>query len=235
MTRRKRRHQENRRKIGILVFCCAAILMGGFAGYKFARVPGLFKDSAGASPVIPDQGAMAGQDGNTVGPNALLASAPVLEGAATGRGILAANITNENATAQDDAAIGTGKIKISFDGTSDPSMEWDFAPNQAAMIVPLGENRLAFYAARNRSDRVVTGEAAYRVTPVEAGRYVSKLACFCFDSQRLEPGENVDMPISFFVDPAITEDPALRGLTEIKLSFAFYAVAPQTGQKPGPG
>ncbi|WP_168173704.1 cytochrome c oxidase assembly protein [Thalassospira sp. TSL5-1] len=202
--------------------------MGGFAGYKFALVPGLFDGGSGANPVLLDaQGAMAGADRNNIGANALLAAGPVVDGAAMGRVILARDKTNEKATARDDAAIGAGKIKVSFDGTSDPSMDWDFAPEQAAMMVPLGENRLAFYAAHNRSDRVVTGEAAYSVTPVAAGRYVSKLACFCFDAQRLEPGQNVDMPISFFVDPAITEDPALRGLTEIKLSFAFYAVTAQ--------
>lgn len=238
MARRKRRNQENRGKVWAWIFCCVAILIGGFAGYRFALVPGLFDGSSGANPALQNaqdvhdrKEVTVGKDEYTSGANALLAARPALGGAAMGRVITVRSKTNENATAQDTAAAGSGKIKISFDGTSDPSMDWDFAPEQAAMVVPLGENRLAFYAARNRSNRVVTGEAAYSVTPVEAGRYVSKLACFCFDEQRLEPGQNVDMPISFFVDPAITEDPALRGLTEIKLSFAFYAVAAQRGSE----
>ncbi|WP_245881152.1 cytochrome c oxidase assembly protein [Thalassospira marina] len=215
-----------------MIFWFAAIVAGGFAGYKFALVPGLFDDGPGISPVagtaqdaLPAKAAqadVAGADGKITGANAPKGATPLGE-APSGRVMPASVKTNEKATAPD-AAVGTGKIKISFGGTSDPSMDWDFAPEQASMIVPLGENRLAFYAARNRSDRVVTGEAAYSVTPLEAGQYVSKLACFCFDAQRLEPGQNVDMPISFFVDPAIAEDPALRGLTEIKLSFAFYAV-----------
>jgi cytochrome c oxidase assembly protein subunit 11 len=197
MTRRKRKNQENRRKIGGWIFCAAAILVGGFIGFKVASAPGLFADGAGAMHESP-------------------ASAAGLALAAPG------GITRVSATTGTDVQART--ITVSFDGTSDPSMDWEFAPEQASMTVPLGENRMAFYAARNKSDKVVTGEAAYSVSPVEAGRYVNKLACFCFDEQRLSPGQNVDMPISFFVDPAIADDPALQDLSEIKLSFAFYAV-----------
>jgi cytochrome c oxidase assembly protein subunit 11 len=210
MTRRKRRNPENRRKILGWIFCIAAILTGGFVGFKMASVPGLF--DGGASD---EQGERAG-DGGIV----LAASARPVEGTVANHII--------PVSAPQNGAVAQGMIKVSFDGTSDPEMNWEFAPEQASMTVPLGENRLAFYAARNMSDKAVTGEAAYSVTPVEAGRYVNKLACFCFDAQRLAPGQYVNMPISFFVDPAIADDPALRDLSDIKLSFAFYAVKTAT-------
>ncbi|WP_158091180.1 cytochrome c oxidase assembly protein [Thalassospira mesophila] len=199
-----------------MIFCLAAILVGGFVGFKVASSLGL-RSTNGADV--------------TIGEITPALATPATPAAASGTGgnaqvvqVGGAAMETTGLAGSNNAPVRAKTIKISFGASSDPAMDWEFAPEQASMTVALGENKMAFYAAHNLSNKVVTGEAAYSVTPVEAGRYVNKLACFCFDAQRLAPGENVDMPISFFVDPAIADDPALRDLSEIKLSFAFYAV-----------
>lgn len=121
-----------------------------------------------------------------------------------------------------DGAVAQKTIDIAFTGDIESNLPWRFAPEQKKMTVALGENRMAFYSAENVSDETITGQAAYSVSPIEAGMYVNKLACFCFNEQRLEPGQQTDMPISFFVDPAIADDPAMRDVKTITLSFTFY-------------
>lgn len=119
-------------------------------------------------------------------------------------------------------------ITVRFNADVDPKLPWGFRPAQRAMEVRIGEQNLAFYEAVNRADRPVVGSATYNVTPHQAGYYFSKIACFCFDEQTLQPGEAVEMPVSFFVDPAILDDPDARDLREITLSYTFFLRAEAT-------
>lgn len=113
-------------------------------------------------------------------------------------------------------------IKIRFDGSTAPGMPWEFKPAVNTMTVRIGENAIAFYEAYNPTDRVVAGTASYNVTPYAAGGYFSKIACFCFTEQILQPGERVEMPVSFFVDPEIVKDAEGKYVHEITLSYTFY-------------
>jgi cytochrome c oxidase assembly protein subunit 11 len=96
------------------------------------------------------------------------------------------------------------------------------------MEVRLGERSLAFYAATNRSEHPIVGQATYNITPFKAAPYFSKIACFCFDEQTLQPGEAVDMPVSFYVDPAIASDPDTRDVHTITLSYTFFLLEDET-------
>jgi cytochrome c oxidase assembly protein subunit 11 len=113
-------------------------------------------------------------------------------------------------------------ITVRFAATTDRALPWRFQAEQTAMTVRLGEEGLAFYSAANRSDTPVTGVSVYNVTPEKVGRYFHKVACFCFDEQTLTPGQRVDMPVAFWVDPRIAEDPNTRDVTTITLSYTFY-------------
>jgi len=113
-------------------------------------------------------------------------------------------------------------VTIRFDANVAHGLSWKFQPVQQTMDVKIGENTLAFYHAENTSDRPVTGTATFNVTPEIAGSYFNKIECFCFTEQHLEPGESVDMPVSFFIDPAIVEDDIAGHLTQITLSYTFY-------------
>ncbi len=97
-------------------------------------------------------------------------------------------------------------------------------PAQLDMKVKLGEQTIAHYRATNTTDRHLTGTAVFNVTPGEAGVYFNKIQCFCFTEQTLKPGESVDMPVVFFVDPAIAEDPDASSIDTITLSYTFYPV-----------
>ena len=134
-------------------------------------------------------------------------------------------VTGYNGTVQTgDAAPGATNrtINIRFAGLTDRNLPWAFGPDQASMTVRLGEEGLAFYSAQNRAETPVTGVSVYNVTPEKVGRYFHKVACFCFDEQTLTPGQRVDMPVSFWVDPRIAEDPNTRDVTTITLSYTFY-------------
>jgi cytochrome c oxidase assembly protein subunit 11 len=115
-------------------------------------------------------------------------------------------------------------IEVRFNADVDPGLPWLFQPEQRQVVVRLGEQHLAFYRAKNRSDRPITGQAVYNVTPDKAGAYFDKIACFCFTEQVLQPGEEVDMPVSFFVDPALLDDPNAREVKTITLSYTFFMV-----------
>lgn len=114
------------------------------------------------------------------------------------------------------------KITIRFDTTVSPKLKWKFAPVQRTMTVKIGENRLAFFKAVNVSDHTIVGTASFNVTPEAAGSYFNKIQCFCFTEQRLAAGQSADMPVSFFVDPAIVDDPDARDIQEITLSYTFF-------------
>ncbi len=113
-------------------------------------------------------------------------------------------------------------ITVRFAATTHPGLPWRFQPEQTAMTVRLGEEGLAFYSAANRAETPVTGVSLYNVTPEKVGRYFHKVACFCFDEQTLTPGQRVDMPVSFWVDPRIAEDPNTRDVTTITLHYTFF-------------
>lgn len=113
-------------------------------------------------------------------------------------------------------------IQIRFDASTAEGMPWTFKPMQRTMTVRIGENALAFYEAYNPTSRTVGGTASYNVTPDAAGGYFAKIACFCFTEQVLKPGERVEMPVSFFVDPEILKDREGKFVKEITLSYTFY-------------
>ena len=114
-------------------------------------------------------------------------------------------------------------ITIRFDANV-MGLAWEFEPVVRTMRVKIGENALAFYRATNTSDRVLTGAASFNVSPDVTGGFFNKLACFCFTEQRLEPGQTIEMPVSFYVDPAIMADKDGSRVGEITLSYTFYPV-----------
>lgn len=113
-------------------------------------------------------------------------------------------------------------IKIRFDASTDRDMPWTFKPVQREMTLRIGETGLAFYEAHNPTDRVIAGTAAYNVTPYEAGGFFTKIDCFCFTMQVLQPGERVMMPVTFYVDPEIVTDRDAKYVHSITLSYTFY-------------
>lgn len=116
-------------------------------------------------------------------------------------------------------------ITVRFDASLEAGMPWEFKPEQRAMTIRIGETGLAFFEAYNPTDHAVAGQASYNVTPDAAGGYFTKIACFCFTEQVLQPGERVQMPVTFYVDPAIVQDPEGKLVHEITLSYTFH-VAP---------
>ncbi|MES2845104.1 MAG: cytochrome c oxidase assembly protein [Pseudomonadota bacterium] len=113
-------------------------------------------------------------------------------------------------------------VKVFFDASVERGMPWEFKPQQRTMEIRLGETGLAFYEAYNPTDRVVAGTASYNVTPDAAGGYFTKIECFCFTEQVLQPGERVVMPVSFYVDPEILTDREGKFVHEITLSYTFH-------------
>lgn len=113
-------------------------------------------------------------------------------------------------------------IDVRFDANTNKGLPWKFKPVQTKLTVKLGEAKLAFYEARNTSDETITGTAVFNVTPHKAGPYFSKIDCFCFTEQTLKPGQSVDMPVEFFVDPEIFTDPNTKDVQAITLSYTFY-------------
>ncbi len=113
-------------------------------------------------------------------------------------------------------------IFVRFDASKERGMPWDFKPVARQMEIRIGETGLAFYEAHNPTDRPIAGTASYNVTPYEAGAFFSKIACFCFEEQILQPGETVLMPVTFYVDPAIVNDRDGQFVKQITLSYTFY-------------
>jgi cytochrome c oxidase assembly protein subunit 11 len=129
--------------------------------------------------------------------------------------------TTSLATAASDVILDK-TVLVRFDASLDAGMPWDFKPVQHEMTLKIGETGLAFFEAHNPTNRVVAGTASFNVFPYSAGAYFDKLACFCFELQVLQPGETIQMPVSFFVDPAIVDDPEGRYVSEITLSYTFH-------------
>ena len=115
-------------------------------------------------------------------------------------------------------------ITVEFNAETDPALPWVFKPSQRAVRVRVGERSLAFYTAENKVNRPITGRAVYNVLPFKAGSYFVKIDCFCFREQVLTPKNRVQMPVSFYIDPAIADDPDLADVKTITLSHTFFAV-----------
>ncbi len=115
-------------------------------------------------------------------------------------------------------------ITIRFDGSLDRDMPWTFKPVQRTQELRIGETGLAFYEAHNPTDRPIAGSAAYNVAPFEAGGFFTKIDCFCFEEQLLMPGQTVQMPVTFYVDPAIVDDRDAKFVHTITLSYTFYEI-----------
>jgi len=120
-------------------------------------------------------------------------------------------------------------IRVRFDANTAQGLPWTFEAVQPTVDAKLGENMLVFYRATNTSDRPVTGMATFNVLPEQSAQFFAKVQCFCFNEQLLEPGQSIDMPVSFYIDPAILKDKDARGTTHITLSYTFYPVAPKPG------
>jgi len=118
--------------------------------------------------------------------------------------------------------VSDRRMKVRFNADVAPDLPWSFQPVQRQVEVRVGEPGLAFFSAKNLSSEPIVAMATFNVTPLKAGSYFSKVQCFCFDQQLLEPGEEVEMPVSFFVDPEINEDPNLVEVKTITLSYTFF-------------
>jgi cytochrome c oxidase assembly protein subunit 11 len=113
-------------------------------------------------------------------------------------------------------------ITVRFDANVDRALPWTFAPEQNRMDLRIGESGLAFFKAHNNTDKPVSGTAGFNVSPEIAGRYFTKVECFCFKQQILAAGESIEMPVTFFIDPKIVEDESTKTISEITLSYTFY-------------
>lgn len=129
-----------------------------------------------------------------------------------------------DARAQFPQAVPGTSIRVRFDGNVRRGMPWAFRPAERFVDLPVGERRMAFYHARNLGNSAVTGVATFNVTPEAAGRYFVKIQCFCFNEQTLAAGQAVEMPVIYYVDPAILDDPEASRIREITLSYSFFPV-----------
>ncbi len=115
-------------------------------------------------------------------------------------------------------------ITVHFDANTNARLPWRFAPEQPSQSVAIGARTMAFFNATNRAAVPITGTATFNVTPEQAGKYFTKIECFCFTQQTLKPGESIRMPVIYYVDPKILEDPDARDIDTITLSYTFYPV-----------
>jgi len=120
------------------------------------------------------------------------------------------------------ATPGTSSITVRFNAQAQPNLPWRFAAQQPSVRLRVGEEALAFYVAVNNAATPVTGVSTYNVTPDIVAKYFHKTACFCFEEQTLQPGQQVDMPLTFWIDPRIAEDPATRDIRTISINYTFF-------------
>ncbi len=114
------------------------------------------------------------------------------------------------------------KIKVRFDTNVDRELPWQFSAEQRSVDVRIGESTLVFFKAHNNTDKTVSGTAGFNVSPEIAGRYFTKIECFCFKQQTLAAGQSVEMPVTFFIDPEFADDESTKNIEEITLSYTFY-------------
>ncbi len=141
-------------------------------------------------------------------------------------------VTGYGGTTQRADALTASGIKVAgkvvtvrFDANVAKTLPWEFKPEQIKQDLKLGERKIATYRARNLTGRTITGTAMFNVSPEQAGKYFNKIQCFCFTEQKLLPGQDVRMPVIYYVDPAILDDPAARNIEEITLSYTFTETA----------
>jgi cytochrome c oxidase assembly protein subunit 11 len=115
-------------------------------------------------------------------------------------------------------------VSVRFDANTSKDLPWSFHAVQTSMTVKMGEQHMAYFKAVNTSGQPATGSAVFNVTPPQAGAYFNKIQCFCFTEQTLAPGESMEFPVSFFVDPELLKDADAAGIKEITLSYTFYPV-----------
>ena len=132
----------------------------------------------------------------------------------------------DGTTLRADKAPGAvpGQVSVRFDANVQPGLPWRFEPVQNTVSIAPGAKTQIFYRAKNLSARTWTGQAVFNVTPDTVGKYFKKIQCFCFTEQTLKPGEDVKMPVVFFVDPELRKDPDTKDVHEITLSYTFYPV-----------
>ncbi|MGH6785568.1 MAG: cytochrome c oxidase assembly protein [Novosphingobium sp.] len=128
--------------------------------------------------------------------------------------------------------VAAQTISVRFDGNVEHGMPWRFAPEQVTQTVRIGQRTMAYYKARNDAAAPVTGIASFNVSPERAGKYFTKVHCFCFDRQTLAAGQEVDMPVQYYVDPAILSDPEARDIEQITLSYTFHVATDQAAANP---
>ena len=121
-------------------------------------------------------------------------------------------------------------ITVRFNTDVGPGLPWTFNTPAHPVKIKVGETALVYFQARNNSDRAITGHAVYNVAPAKAGLYFDKIQCFCFTEQTLKPGQTAEMPVSFFVDPAIVKDRNLDDIDTITLSYSFFRSKEQAGE-----
>jgi len=132
----------------------------------------------------------------------------------------------EDPTARLQPVTSSRRLRVTFNGSVSDVLPWKFTPQQREVRVLPGETALAFYTATNKSDDDIIGVATYSVTPGQVAPYFSKIQCFCFEEQRLNAGETVDMPVFFFIDPDFVKDPAMKGIDTVTLSYTFFSKSP---------
>ena len=127
-------------------------------------------------------------------------------------------------SSQAPSTISNRVITVRFNADIERNIPWKFAPGEAQKQVKIGEQSITHFSARNVSDKAVTGRAMYNVIPFSAGAYFTKIACFCFKEQTLAPHQEVNMPVVFYIDPAILNDPEINAIKTITLSYTFFEV-----------
>lgn len=137
------------------------------------------------------------------------------------------NGTTQRVSAEEasNVAVSHRVISVRFDANKDPDLPWEFRPEHSTDTVRLGERDLAIFVAKNNSDKPVTGAASFNVEPEQTGRYFNKIQCFCFTEQTLQPGEEVRMPVLFYVDPELENDENAKAVEQITLSYTFHKAA----------
>jgi cytochrome c oxidase assembly protein subunit 11 len=119
-------------------------------------------------------------------------------------------------------AVSERTIEVRFNADIAPDLPWKFTPGQKAMRVKIGEQGLTYFVTKNLANKPITGRAAYNVLPDNTGKYFTKVQCFCFINQTLGAGQEVNMPVSFYIDPAFLNDPEMKDVSTITLSYTFF-------------
>lgn len=144
-----------------------------------------------------------------------------------------ASESDADAAARIAQSAGGRTISIRFDANTASDLPWTFRPAQPTDTVQIGIRDLTTYVARNDSSVPITGTATFNVEPEQAGRYFNKIQCFCFTEQTLKPGQQVSMPVLYYIDPAALEDERMKGVDQITLSYTFHRVKEQGSQPTG--